>query len=154
MDRASKKSFGPLSYVISAAKVAARRPPQLRVVGDDGQERHGCFVLVGNGRYYGGKLAVFKQAVIDDGKLDVLVFKNVGHLDIIRYIQHAFLGTHLALPDVDFFQTTSLTVDPLSAEDVPFEADGELVGYAPVRFQVTRRCFKVLAPPAAAKAKD
>ena len=154
VDRAAKKNFGPLSYVISAAKVAARRPPQLRVVGDDGQERHGSFVLVGNGRYYGGKLAVFKQAVIDDGRLDVLVFKNVGHLDIIRYIQHAFLGTHLELRDVDFFQTTGLSVDPLSVEDVPFEADGELVGYAPVRFQVVRRGFKVLAPPATSKAKS
>ena len=107
----------------------------------------GSFVLVGNGRYYGGKLAVFKQAVIDDGKLDVLVFKNLGYLDIIRYIQNIFMGTHLALRDVEYFQTTDLQVDPLSAEDVPFEADGELAGYAPVRFQVARRNFKVLAHP-------
>ena len=155
VDRAAKKTLGPLSYVLSAAKVAARRPPQLRVVDHDGREREGSFVLVGNGRYYGGKLAVFKQAIIDDGKLDVLVFKNVGHLDIIRYIQHAFMGTHLALRDVDYFQTASLNVESLSAEDVPFEADGELVGYAPVRFQVARRSFKVLAPPAApAKSKS
>ena len=147
VDRAAKKNFGPLSYVISAAKVAARHPPQLRVEGDDGKAREGSFVLVGNGRYYGGKLAVFKQAVIDDGKLDVLVFKNLGYLDIIRYIQNIFMGTHLALRDVEYFQTTTLQVDPLSAEDVPFEADGELAGYAPVRFEVSRRSFKVLAPP-------
>ena len=147
VDREAKKNFGPLSYVISAARVAARVPPELRIVGDDGTERRGSFVLVGNGRYYGGKLAVFKQAVIDDGKLDVLVFKNLGYLDIIRYIQHIFMGTHLALRDVEYFQTVGLQVDPLSAEDVPFEADGELVGYAPVRFEVAHRTFKVLAPP-------
>ncbi len=149
VDREAKKTFGPLSYVISAAKVAARHPPQLRIVGDDGTAREGSFVLVGNGRYYGGKLAVFKQAVIDDGKLDVLVFKNLGYLDIIRYIQNIFMGTHLALRDVEYFQTSGLQVDPLSAEDVPFEADGELAGYAPVKFQVSRRSFKVLAPPVA-----
>ncbi len=147
VDREAKKNFGPLSYVISAARVAARTPPQLRIVGDDGMEREGSFVLVGNGRYYGGKLAVFKQAVIDDGKLDVLVFKNLGYLDIIRYIQHIFMGTHLALRDVEYFQTTVLQVDPLSGGNVPFEADGELAGYAPVRFQVAHRSFKVLAPP-------
>ena len=50
-------------------------------------------------------MAVFKQAVIDDGKLDVLVFKNLGYLDIIRYIQRIFMGTHLALRDVEYFQT-------------------------------------------------
>ena len=146
VDREAKKNFGPLSYIMSAAKVAARVPPELRIVGDDGVERKGSFVLVGNGRYYGGKLAVFKQAVIDDGKLDVLVFKNLGYLDIIRYIQNIFMGTHLALRDVEYFQTAGLQVDPLSAEDVPFEADGELIGYAPVRFEVAYRTFKVLAP--------
>ncbi len=149
VDRAAKKNFGPLSYVISAAKVATRVPPELRIVGDDGTVRKGSFVLVGNGRYYGGKLAVFKQAVIDDGKLDVLVFKNLGYLDIIRYIQSIFLGTHLALRDVEYFQTAGLQVDPLSDEDVPFEADGEVAGYAPVRFEVAHRTFKVLVPPPA-----
>ncbi len=87
MDWQAKKNFGPLSYVISAAKVAARNPPELIVESEAGRGPEGSFVLVGNGRYYGGRVAVFKQAVIDDGKLDVLVFKNLGYLDIIRYIQ-------------------------------------------------------------------
>ena len=147
VDWQAKKNFGPLSYIISAAKVASRPPPQLRIESDGGEVMEGSFVLVGNGRYYGGRVAVFKQAVIDDGKLDVLVFKNLGYLDIIRYIQNIFMGTHLALKDVEYFQASRLTVHPLSAEDVPFEADGELVGYAPVEFQVSRRSFKVLAPP-------
>ena len=142
-----KKNFGPLSYVISAAKVAARKPPVLTVESERGVVRQGSFVLVGNGRYYGAPLAVFKQAVIDDGKLDVLVFKNLGYLDIIRYIQRIIMGTHLELPDVDYFQTRRLTVRASSDEDVPFEADGELVGYAPVTFQIAPRRLKVFAPP-------
>ncbi len=147
VDWQAKKNFGPLSYVISAAKVAARRPPLLRVERDDAPPIEGSFVLVGNGRYYGGPVAVFKQAVIDDGLLDVLVFKNLGYLDIIRYIQCAFMGTHLALRDVEYFQTPRVTVSSVTDEDVPFEADGELVGYAPVTFQVGRQHLRVLAPP-------
>ena len=142
-----KKNFGPLSYVISAARVAARKPPLLTVESERGMVRHGSFVLVGNGRYYGAPLAVFKEAVIDDGKLDVLVFKNLGYLDIIRYIQRIIMGTHLALADVDYFQTRRMTVRASSDEDVPFEADGELVGYAPVTFQIAPRRLKVFAPP-------
>ena len=147
VDWRAKKNFGPLSYVISAAKVAARRPPLLRVESKDRATLEGSFVLVGNGRYYGGKVAVFKQAVIDDGKLDVLVFKNLGYLDIIRYLQRIFMGTHLALPDVEYFQTAKVTVSSATDEDVPFEADGELVGYAPVTFRVGRQHLRVLAPP-------
>ena len=46
-----KKTFGPLSYLISAAQIAARKPPRLSVEAD-GVSHEGSFVLVGNGRYY------------------------------------------------------------------------------------------------------
>ncbi len=147
VDWQSKKNFGPLSYVISAAKVvAACKPPLLRITAEGHTDREGSFVLVGNGRYYGAPLAVFKQAVIDDGKLDVIVVKNLGYLDFFRYIQCIIMGTHLALKDVDSFQTSKLSVEVLSGEDVPFEADGELIGYAPVTFQITGAQLQVLAP--------
>ena len=145
VDWEAKKNFGPLSYIISAARVAARQPPLLSVE-SEGVMREGRFVLVGNGRYYGGPFTVFKQALIDDGKLDVLVFKNQGHLDIIRYMQHVLMGTHLALRDVDYFQTSALVVRSVSGGDVPFEADGELVGYAPVSIHVGKEHLNVLVP--------
>ena len=147
VDWQAKKNFGPLSYIISAAKVASRKPPLLSIENENGHVREGSFVLVGNGRYYGGPVAVFKQAVIDDGKLDVLVFKNLGYLDIIRYLQRIFMGTHLALPDVEYFQTRRMTVRSGTDEDVPFEADGELMGYAPVTFRIGEHHLRVLAPP-------
>ncbi len=146
VDWQAKKNFGPLSYLISAARVATLKPPRLRIESEDGPAEEGSFVLVGNGRYYGGRVAVFKQAVIDDGKLDVLVFKNLGYLDIIRYLQGILMGTHLSLPDVEYFQTRRLTVTCASGEDVPFEADGELMGYVPVTFRVAHQQLKVLAP--------
>src|SRR5437868_10865707 len=64
-----KRNFGPLSYLISAAQIAARKPPRL-VVEAEGAEHEGSFVLIGNGRYYGGPFPFFKDARIDDGKLD------------------------------------------------------------------------------------
>ena len=146
VDSQSKKSFGPLSYIISAAKVATLKPPRLRIESEGNRVIEGSFVLVGNGRFYGAPVAVFKQAVIDDGKLDVVVFKNLGYLDIIRYVQSILIGTHLSLPDVEYFQTARLTVSCLSGEDVPFEADGELIGYVPVTFQIARKRLKVLTP--------
>src|SRR5256885_2384297 len=73
-----KRSFGPLSYLISAAQIAARQPPRLFLQSDDATIKEGSFVLVGNGRLYGGPFPFFKHAVIDDGKFDVIVFKSLG----------------------------------------------------------------------------
>jgi YegS/Rv2252/BmrU family lipid kinase len=140
-----KKNFGPLSYVISAAQIAARKPPRL-VVEADGVEREGSFVLLGNGRYYGGPLAFFKEARIDDGKLDVLIFKNLGYLDIARYLGTILMGKHTDLPDVEYFQTKKVLVR--SEEDVPVEVDGEVAMQLPVTFRISSRKLRVVVPVA------
>ncbi len=138
-----KKNFGPLSYVISAAQIAAQKPPKLTVEAD-GVTREGSFVLIGNGRYYGGPVAFFKDARIDDGRLDVLIFKNLGYLDIARYLATILMGKHTDLPDVEYFQTKRATVR--SEEDVPVEVDGEVVTQLPVTFRVSSRKLRVVVP--------
>ncbi len=138
-----KKNFGPLSYLISAAQIAARKPPRL-IVEADGVIREGSFVLIGNGRYYGGPVAFFKDARIDDGKLDVLIFKNLGYLDIARYLATVFMGKHTTLPDVEYFQTKRAVVR--SDEEVPVEVDGEVVTMLPVTFRVSSRKLRVVVP--------
>src|SRR5437773_10449216 len=56
---AFKRNFGPLSYLISAAHIAARQPPKLFVESDNAPVDEGSFVLIGNGRLYGGPFPFF-----------------------------------------------------------------------------------------------
>jgi len=144
---ALKRSFGPLSYIMSAAQIAARQPPRLRIESENAVTEEGSFVLVGNGRLYGGRFPFFKQAVIDDGLLDVLVFKRLNYLEIIRYLQDVIFSSQITSPEVEYFQTTSLRV--ASEGDVPVEVDGELIGNCPVQFDIRSRGLRVFAPPMA-----
>lgn len=139
-----KKALGPVSYVLSLAQVAARKPPKLVVKDAQHVRREGSFVLVGNGRFYGGPLVLFRDAVLDDGLLDVVVFKNQSHWDLMRYVQAIVFGNHHELPDVDYFQTERLHVS--CEDDVPVELDGEIAGFAPFTFGFARRKLRVLAP--------
>ena len=68
------------------------------------------FVLIGNGKYYGGPVSIFRDARNDDGLLDVLLFKNLGYLDIIRYLYEILLGTHRDVENIEYFQTKSVRV--------------------------------------------
>ncbi len=142
--RAFKRNFGPLSYLISAAQIAARVPPRLLIESKNALTEEGSFVLLGNGRFYGGPFPFFKQAVIDDGLFDVLVFKRLTYLQMIRYLQDVIFSSEITSPDVEYFQTTSLRVS--SEEAVPVEIDGELVGNCPVEFKIQKRGLHVLAP--------
>jgi diacylglycerol kinase (ATP) len=141
---AFKRSFGPLSYLISAVQIASRTPPVLRIESEDAVTGEGSFVLVGNGRLYGGRFPFFKQAVMDDGLLDVIVFKRLGYVDIIRYLQDVVFTPQISSPEVDYFQTKHLRVT--SDESVPVEIDGELVGSCPVEFRIRAGGLRVLTP--------
>ncbi len=145
-DRGFRKQFGPLSYLVAATQIVSREAPAL-VVESAGKQRRGSFVLIGNGRYYGGPFVLFKDARVDDGKLDVLIFKNLGYLDIARYLSGIIFGTHADLHDVEYFQTRRVTVR--SAGKVPVEVDGEVISNVPVTFRMSPHKLKVIAPAGA-----
>jgi diacylglycerol kinase (ATP) len=142
--RAFKRSFGPLSYLISAVQIASRTPPVLRIESEEAITGEGSFVLVGNGRLYGGRFPFFKQAVMNDGLLDVLVFKRLNYVDIIRYLQDVVFTPQISSPEVEYFQTKRVRVT--SEESVPVEIDGELVGNCPVEFKIRAGGLRVLTP--------
>lgn len=137
-----KRNFGPLSYLISAVQIASRTPPILRIQSEDASTAEGSFVLVGNGRLYGGRFPFFKQAVMNDGLLDVIVFKRLGYVDIIRYLQDVVFTPQISSPEVEYFQTKHLRVT--SDETVPVEIDGELIGNCPVEFKIRAGGLRVL----------
>ncbi len=137
-----KRNLGPLSYLVSATHIASRQPPRLVVDSEKGSLK-GSFALVGNGRYYGGPFQMFPRAEIDDGLLDVLVFKNLGYFDIFRYLQGIAFGTHLDMHDVEYFQAPQLTVS--SEDETPVEADGEVIGCLPVAFKCFHKRLRVLS---------
>jgi YegS/Rv2252/BmrU family lipid kinase len=139
-----KHVLGPLSYLLTATQVAAEKPPRVRVTSEGVPTVEGSFVLVGNGRFYGGPLALFNEADMQDGLLDVCVFKHMNHLALMRYLRGALFGSLSKFTDVRYFKARHLRVE--ANRRVPFEADGELAGHAPVEFTVRRRKLRVLVP--------
>jgi len=141
---AFKRSFGPLSYLISATHIAARQPPKLFIESEHTSVEEGSFVLIGNGRLYGGPFPFFKHAIIDDGLFDVVVFKRLGYLEIVKYLQDVVFSSDIKVPEIEYFQTRQLRIT--SEQDVPLELDGELAGNCPVDFRIRKRALRVLAP--------
>jgi YegS/Rv2252/BmrU family lipid kinase len=139
-----KAVLGPLSYLLTATRVAAEKPPVVRVISEGRPTVEGSFVLVGNGRFYGGPFALFNEADPQDGLLDICVFKKMNYLALIRYFRGALFGSLSRFSDVTYFKARKLTVE--ADRSVPLEADGELAGHAPVEFSLRRRKLKVLVP--------
>jgi diacylglycerol kinase (ATP) len=143
-NRQIKQVLGPLSYLLTATQVAVERPPRLRVIREGYNPVEGSFVLVGNGRFYGGPFPLFREADMQDGLLDVYVFKYMNYLHLMRYFRGMLFGSLASFSDVTHFKAKKLRVE--ANRHVPLEADGELAGHSPVEFTVKRRKLRVLVP--------
>lgn len=141
---ASKKIFGPLSYVLSLASLSTGELPKVTACLDNGEELAGELVLVGNGRFYGGPMAFFPHAKPDDGLLDVAVFERGTPWDLIRYFQGVLFGQHTDLPDVAYRQTHKVCLQ--ASSEAALEIDGEPGGALPVEISVEPAALKVISP--------
>jgi YegS/Rv2252/BmrU family lipid kinase len=137
---------GNAVYVYAALRALAAWKPARFSVTVDG-ERHeftGYTVAVGNSKAYGGGMYVFPMAELDDGKLDVIVCKQIGKLRFLRELPKVFKGTHVDADYTVFFRGEEIEV----SSDRPFViyADGDPIGATPALMRVERRCLRVLAP--------
>jgi len=143
VDWEQKKRIGPLAYVIAGCKAMTESKPQIIVT--SGQESiAGELVLVGNGRFYGGRYRFFPTADLRDGLLEVSVFPRADWGSLVRCGWGLLTDRLYSAGGVKHFQTPSLRL--ASAKPVAFHVEGENAGTLPVRFSMHRQKLRVITP--------
>ena len=131
---------GEFRFVFAAVgALAAWRERRVRVTVDGRVVVDGPMNLAGvaNGLYAGGGMMLSPQARIDDGKLDVITASGLTRANVVTELSRIHTGGHVNNPKVTITQGTIVTIETLLAQDaMPLEADGNVRGVTPVRFQV------------------
>lgn len=98
----------------------------MRVTIDDGEpmERSVFMIGIGNGRCIGGGMPVCPGAVIDDGKLNVVIINEIPKHQILWAVFTFLKGTHIKLACTEVFEGKKVQIEIL--DDSRFEADGEI----------------------------
>jgi YegS/Rv2252/BmrU family lipid kinase len=139
-----KKKLGPLAYVIAGLR--ALTEPQTKISVANGEAKAaGELVLIGNGSLYGGEFRIFPPADMRDGLLEACVFGRVNFLTLIRCAPRLLIRGTLPRAATANYQGSSITLT--SSSRVPFEVDGEFVGYLPATFSMRRMQLRVIVPP-------
>ncbi|WP_257166785.1 lipid kinase [Bradyrhizobium sp. SRS-191] len=152
LTKETKRRFGRLGYAITALKVLTNaRPFRAMIVSSDGAVRVKTLqIAVGNGRYYGGGMAVDHRAEIDDSHLD-LYSLEIGRVWKLLAMAYDFRkGRHSLWQEVRASRDTSFEIR--TRRPRPINADGELVTFTPARFRVLPRAVTVFVPKSEAKA--
>ena len=131
---------GEFRFVFAAVgALAAWRERRVRVTVDGRVVVDGPMNLAGvaNGLYAGGGMMLSPEARIDDGKLDVVTASGLSRANIVTELSRIHTGGHVNNPKVTITQGTIVTIETLLAQDaMPLEADGNVRGVTPVRFEV------------------
>ena len=143
MDWNLKKKIGFFAYVVAALK--AMRATQSKISTEDvPQPMTGEQVLIGNGRLYGGSFAVFPEAKLSDGLLDVCVFPRVTWGTVLSCGWGLVTGRLHESGGARHFQAESFSLT--APTRTALELDGEWVGELPARFSVQRQLLRAIVP--------
>ena len=142
----AKKRWGTLGYALAALNILTRSRPFTIDVEHDGISKkvRTVQISVGNGRFYGGGMAVAETATADDGTLDVYSLEVPNWWHLILLAPALRRGTQGRSRYVRTFSTTELKLSSRRRHQV--NADGELVTRTPAHFKIHPQSVKVFVP--------
>ena len=138
-----KKRFGPLAYVFAGMGALRERVPPIRVASAE-RQMEGQLVLIGKGRYYGGRYVLFPEVAADDGLLEVVVYPRVGFAQLAGFGCGWLTGNLHRFTGAVRWKTQAATLS--CPGSMPFELEGDNIGHLPVTFRSMGRRMRVWGP--------
>ncbi|MBN8905393.1 MAG: lipid kinase [Rhodospirillales bacterium] len=149
-----KRRWGRLAYAVAAirALAQARRPFSADITREGGETVHvkTLQIAVGNGRYYGGGMAVWEDARIDDHCLDLYSLEVRSWWRLVLMALALRKGSQRHWRDVR--GSCGGAIDIRTRRPRHVNADGEIVTTTPAKFSQLQGAIQVFAPPHVPKA--
>ena len=102
-------------------------------------------VTVSNGPYVGAAYALAPQARVDDGLLDVVIFRGLSAIRIVVYMALVAGGRRFPPPPgVQLVRARSVQIAGRRRRPLPVHADGEVIGVTPAHFEVLPAALRVM----------
>lgn len=138
-----KNTLGILSYYLKGlTEVTNLRPIPVKLTSKEfSLVENMYFMLVMNGKSAGGFKRIAPHSEVDDGLLDVMLFKEMPIMDFAPLLINIIQGNHQENKNVIYFKTEELTIE--SPEDVSTDIDGEKGEKFPLHFSILPKRLKI-----------
>jgi YegS/Rv2252/BmrU family lipid kinase len=142
----SKRRLGAASYVWYGVREALRFRPRPTSLLIDGERVDAdlLWLLAANTRSYGGVIKVAREAVADDGLLDVYLFEGRGLRDLVAHGLRILRRKQESGPGVIYRKAARIEIS--SSAELECQVDGESLEFAPRAIRVERRALAVMLP--------
>jgi YegS/Rv2252/BmrU family lipid kinase len=145
------KRLGTLPYIIAAFTVASEfRGVRSTITIEDRDFRtRALLVVASNIQLYAAFFHIAPHARMDDGLLDLFVFKGLGLSYALKYLFQSIGGRHLRSPDVMHALAAKVAVE--TSPSVAVHLDGDPHGSTPTEIGLQAGALRLLVPPLAPK---
>lgn len=138
-----KNTLGVISYYLKGiSEVTNLKPIPVEIESDEYSGKENMyFMLVMNGRSAGGFKRISPQSEVNDGLLDVMLFKEMPLIDFPPMLVSVLQGNHQENKNVIYFKTKKLKIS--STQEVSTDVDGEKGETFPLEFSVIPKRLKI-----------
>ena len=145
LDLGLKRRLGRLAYVLTGfGRLAGYSYNRLTIELDGQQSVEGYSIIVGNMKYYGGRLSITPFADFEKEMLDVCIFNGKGLFNMLRYVWGVMNKSHLSYRDVEYRTVKSLKIS--SRNKTYIQIDGDAFGTLPAEFTKASETISVILP--------
>ena len=139
-----KNSLGLLAYYLKGAEELTHlKPVKVSIRSKEiNYEDEVFFILIMNGKSAGGFRKIALSASLEDGLLDVYIFRKCPIIEFIPLFIKVANGEHAESRYVNYFQTAELTID--CKEMIGTDMDGEKGFKLPLKVSVVPRKLKII----------
>lgn len=143
------KRLSILPYIVTGFTVASdyRGVRSSFLIEDRAFRTRALMAVASNIQLYAAFFQIAPQARMDDGLLDIFVFKGLGISNALKYLMQSIGGRHLASPDVMHVLASKMQVE--TSPPVVVHLDGDPHGCTPATFGLQPAALKLLVPPQA-----
>jgi len=143
-DSKLKRILGVLAYPITAiAEIITYPFKKITVLLDDQPiPRKGYWVIISNGKYYGGKIQLATFADMSDGYLDVTIFKYRGVLPALMYTLGILKNRTSQFMSIEQFQCKRIRIE--KGRNTSLHVDAEYLCEAPIEITAVPASLRVI----------
>lgn len=147
VDLALKKKVGKLAYVLSMLKQLPKFGKKTYQIIADGQTYMANSVIITNGRLYGGKFVISRQADLSAPTTQLLMLTGRNVWSLLFSLLGLPLGIMEKMPGVQSISARNVEITlPNQTEREPVQADGDSLAELPLSLQMDQTPLRVLVP--------
>jgi diacylglycerol kinase (ATP) len=139
-----KNALGIFSYyLMSVSQMVNLKPlPVKLITPDETYEEEMFFMVVMNGKSAGGLKTLSPDSDINDGKMDVILFRETPIMNVLPLIIEFAQGKHLSNKHALSFQTSQLRIE--SPVEISTDVDGEKGATLPLDFSILHKRLRIM----------